>query len=158
VNPIDLALSVPGGVWQRVREVRRTVEEAGKDLPDEIRTAAVMVTSELVENAVKYGESVPACPDIQVRVSISDTRIVIEVANGASATDELTELFERVAQIRDSESREQLYMGRLTELLERPGSTGKLGLYRIGFEGKFDLESVLDGQTLIVRATRERES
>ncbi len=156
-TPIDLALSVPGGVWQRVREVRRTVDEAGKDLPAELRTAAVMVTSELVENAVKYGESVPECPDIQVHVSISDERVAIEVKNGASSADELAELFEGIAQIRAAENAEELYMARLTELLERPGSTGKLGLYRIGFEGKFDLESTLVGQTLTVRANRERE-
>jgi anti-sigma regulatory factor (Ser/Thr protein kinase) len=156
VSSVDLSMSVPGGVWQRVREVRRSVEEAGKDLPSELRTAAVMVTSELVENAVKYGESVADCSDIQVRLVISDERITVEVSNGVTSPGELTELFERVRQISESDNKEQLYMARLTELLEQPGTSGKLGLYRIGFEGKFDLESVLEGQTLTVRAQRDR--
>ena len=153
-EPIELALQLPGGIWQRVREVRNRVAEVCAGLPADVRDAAPMVAAELVENAIKYGESVPGCPDINVLVSITDRRITIEVSNGASARGPLDELFERIDQITRSDDRESLYIGRLTEMLATPGAGGKLGLYRIGFEGNFDLECHHADQILTVRATR----
>ncbi|MFO0659985.1 MAG: hypothetical protein U0165_09170 [Polyangiaceae bacterium] len=152
---IELNISLPGGVWQRVREVRAKVAEAASELSTEVRTAAVMVTAELVENAIKYGESVPGCEDVQVHVTISSTQVAIEVANGATSRPALNELFERVEQISTSDNREGLYIKRLEEMLQSPGLSGKLGLYRIGFEGNFELTCRHDGQILTVRATRE---
>ena len=153
-TPIELSFQLPGGIWQRVREVRARVAEVAAGLPAEVRDAAVMVTAELVENAIKYGESVPRCQDVNVLVSIQPDQVVIEVVNGASDASLLTELFERVQQIQTSDDRESLYIGRLSEMLATPGVGGKLGLYRIGFEGNFNLECRHDDQVLTVRATR----
>ncbi len=153
-DPVELSFQLPGGIWQRVREVRSKVAEVAASLPAEVRDAAVMVTAELVENAIKYGESVPGCPDVNVLVSIQPERVVIEVVNGASDASMLTELFERVDQIQASDDREALYIGRLSEMLATPGVGGKLGLYRIGFEGNFNLECHHEDQILTVRATR----
>lgn len=147
-------MSLPGGIWQRVREVRRRVGETARELPPEVRDAAVMVTAELVENAIKYGESVPGCEDVEVYVRIGADRVVIEVHNGVSTAAITAELTERIRQIRESDDREALYVGRLSEMLSEPGQSGKLGLYRIGFEGKFELECQVDEQVLKVRATR----
>lgn len=153
-EPISLSLQLPGGIWQRVREVRSRVAEVAAQLPVDVRDAAPMAAAELVENAIKYGESVPNCPDINVLVSITAERITIEVSNGASDRAALDELFQRVQQISQSDDRESLYIGRLTEMLSTPGAGGKLGLYRIGFEGNFDLECHHADQILTVRATR----
>jgi len=147
-------MSLPGGIWQRVREVRRRVGEAAHELPPEVRDAAVMVTAELVENAIKYGESVPGCEDVQVHVVLRPELVHIEVHNGVSVPSSADELFERIRQIQESEDREALYINRLSEMLSSPGQSGKLGLYRIGFEGKFELECRVEQQVLKVRATR----
>lgn len=152
---IELNLSLPGGVWQKVRDVRAQVARAATGLPPEIATAAVMVTAELVENAIKYGESVPGCEDVRVHVSISSTTITIEVANGVTSRSSLDELFERVDQIVQSDDRGGLYIKRLEEMLHSPGISGKLGLFRIGFEGNFELSCRHDGEILTVSATRE---
>lgn len=147
-------MSLPGGIWQRVREVRRRVGEIARDLAPEVRDAAVMVAAELVENAIKYGESTPGCEDIEVHVRIETERVVIEVHNGVSNPATTAELSERIRQISESDDREALYVGRLTEMLSEPGQSSKLGLYRMGFEGKFTLEYQVDDQVLKVRATR----
>lgn len=152
---MELTLSLPGGMWQRIRDVRHRVAEAGAHLSEEVRAAAVMVTGELVENAVKYGACVPELDDVVVRVSIDEARVSVEVSNGVSSGAALDEVEARIERIRTSPSREELYIGRLQELLRAPGATGGLGLYRIGFEGGFELSCERAGQVLTVRATRE---
>jgi anti-sigma regulatory factor (Ser/Thr protein kinase) len=135
----ELTLSVPGGVWQRVREARGRVAELASGVSEEIRTAAVMVTAELLENAIKYGEAVAGCEDVVVHVTIDPSQVSIEVINGASSRDQVAE---------------PLYISRLEQMLESPGVSGKLGLYRIGFEGNFDLSCRYEFPVLTVRATR----
>jgi hypothetical protein len=137
-----------------VREARGRVAELASGVSEEIRTAAVMVTAELLENAIKDGEAVPGCEDVLVHVSIAPEAVTIEVINGASSRDHIAELLERIEQIRRSPSREALYISRLEEMLETPGVSGKLGLYRIGFEGNFDLTCSYEFPVLKVRATR----
>lgn len=152
---VDLTLNLPGGMWQRIRDVRRRVSEAAAHLPGEIRAAAVMVTGELVENAVKYGACVPELDDVVVRFSTDDARVTITVSNGVASESAMGEVVARIAQINAAADRETLYIARLQDLLRSPGATGGLGLYRIGFEGNFDLACDRDGQVFTVRATRE---
>ena len=52
--------------WAAIRAVRSEVERGLADYPAEIRTAAAMTASELVENAVKYGESLPRAELTQI--------------------------------------------------------------------------------------------
>jgi len=151
---VDLRLSLPSDVWQRIRDVRNQVALALRDLPFEVRTAAEMVTGELVENAVKFGESVPSCSDVRVRARVEQGTVVVEVTNGVSSNGSVTELFSMIDKIHKCESRETLYLNRLEEMVRTPGTCGKLGLYRIGFEGNFDLDCSLVGETLTVRAER----
>lgn len=152
---VALTLSLPGGMWNRIREVRRCVAEATAHLSREISAAAEMVTGELVENAVKYGTIVPGLDDVVVHVRVEDREVKILVTNGVGATAAADEVAARIARIQASPSREALYVGRLEELLRTPGAAGGLGLYRIGYEGKFELSCECVGQVLTVKATRE---
>ncbi len=154
----DLQLNVPN-IWQHVREVRRQVASALQGLPAEVREAAEMTASELVENAIKYGDSVQDCPDVRLSLRISDEAITIEVANGVRSPELLGELLSRLEAISASQDREQLYLDRLQVLMSDPHASGKLGLYRIGFEGKFDLSHEFESgrEVLKVKATRRME-
>lgn len=151
----ELSLRLPGGIWKRIRDLRKQVSEMSTMLSAELREALVMATTELVENAVKYGENAPLYEDVSIRVALDPTRIVVEVCNGVVEPQSLHELFARVEEIKKSEDREALYTKRLTEILSDPTISGKLGLYRVAFEGGFDIECTLEGQMLCVRATRE---
>jgi hypothetical protein len=142
-------------MWQRIRDVRRQVGDACAHLPKEIRDASVMVTGELVENAVKYGACVPELADVVVRFRVDERRVEIVVSNGVATQAALEEVAARIDEIRASESPESIYVARLQELLRSPGARGGLGLYRIGFEGEFALTFDIVGQVLTVRATRE---
>ena len=42
-------------MWPNVREIRERVGSALQECPPQLRSAAVMTSSELVENAIKYG-------------------------------------------------------------------------------------------------------
>jgi hypothetical protein len=152
---VELTLNLPGGMWQRIRDVRNRVAEASAHLPVEMRDAAVMVTGELLENAVKYGACVPDSSDIVVRYSIDEGRVSIVVQNGVASRAAFDEVAARIAQIAASEDREALYIARLQEMLRSHSAGGGLGLYRIGFEGRFDLTCECIGQVLTVKATRE---
>lgn len=152
---VELTLSLPGDMWKRIRDVRRRISEAGAPLPEEVRAAAVMVTSELVENAVKYGAGVADLDDILVRLSFDEARVSIAVSNGVASPLSAADAVARIEQIKATADRESLYIARLQHLLRSPGAAGGLGLYRIGFEGGFDLSCDLVGQVFTVRATRE---
>lgn len=152
---MELTLSLPGGLWDRIRRVRERVAEACAELPADVRAAAVMVTSELVENAIKYGVVVQGLDEVVVRFRIDAGRITVEVENGVAAQAAIDRVAEHVERIRQASCRADLYIARLQELMRSPGATGGLGLYRIGYEGEFDLSCESDGRTLTVCATRE---
>lgn len=151
---VELTLNLPGGMWQRIRDVRSRVSEAAAHLPAEVRAAAVMVTGELVENAVKYGVCVPELDDVVVHLAIGEGAVSVEVSNGVASQGAIDEVAARVRRIQEADDRESLYVARLEELLRTPGASGGLGLYRIGFEGRFDLSWEKVGRVLTVRATR----
>lgn len=143
--------------WSHIREARKLVQEALADRDPELRDAAGMTMSELIENAMKYGEPVPAMPGAKFKLTIDDDVIEIEVQNGVASDDSVANLAATVTAISaapDQEAREALYVARLQELLDDPSAGGRLGLYRIGFEGQFDLSCTHDGQVVTVKARR----
>ena len=51
--------------------------------------------------------------------------------------------------------KQALYLARLEELLANAEESGKLGIYRIGFEGGFDLQLDYTNHVVTVTATRK---
>lgn len=140
--------------WDHIRQIRNRVAEELKTADSSLRCAAVMVTSELVENAVKYGEEVPALPQISVSLTVGPNAIVVEVKNGSADPSAVDALARRVDEIMRAPDKSVLYLARLEELLARPTETGKLGLYRIAFEGEFDIRFSYVDQVVTMTATR----
>lgn len=149
----NLTLEIPA-TWQFVRNVRRLVEEVLADQPEPVRYAAAMVATELVGNAIKYGEQTPTAPNAKFSISVSNSQVLIEVTNGLKSQERLHEVQRRVEQMTQSQNREQFYLKRLQELLSGSSHGSQLGLYRIGYEGDFNLSFSYDNQVLTVRATR----
>ncbi|MCA9627614.1 MAG: hypothetical protein KC766_08115 [Myxococcales bacterium] len=150
----ELDFQIPGRVWEDVREVRSRIADTASGLPRDVAAATVMCASELVENALKYGASVPGQSEIAVRLHVTDDHVTVEVTNGVAAMDRLNDLTARVTQIQQASDRHALYLARLQELLDDPTTSGKLGLYRIGYEGQFDLSCSYADNIVSVRATR----
>ena len=114
----------------------------------------MMTASELVENAVKYGEDVPAARCISFALTVDDETIRIEVSNGSTDKDGVRNLQSRVNEIARTPDKAALYVARLEKLLIEPAENGNLGLYRIAFEGQFDLACRYVDEVVTVTATR----
>jgi hypothetical protein len=81
--------------------------------------------------------------------------LCIRVINGSTNALGVAELERRVQELRRAEDKQALYMARLEELLARAEESGKLGIYRIGFEGGFDLDLDYTNDVVTVTATRK---
>jgi hypothetical protein len=150
-NSFELTIPI---VWRHIRDIRRRVGEALRGHGEEVRQAAAMVAAELVENAIKYGESVPDMPDATLRFEETASEVRVEVANGLTSPDAARRLEDLIGRVHRDTDGATLYVARLQELLADPDASGKLGLYRIRYEGGFQLASRYEGQVLTITATR----
>lgn len=149
---LDLPLRT---MWSEVQEVRDRIQVLLADVPEDVRDASVMTASELVENAIKYGESVPEAPSARVSLHHDADRIEIIVQNGVASEDTVRELRVHIDRLTSAPDRSALYVERLRELMTSTGGGGtKLGLYRIGCEGLFDLRCDYHARVVTVIATR----
>lgn len=140
--------------WDHIRKIRKQVGEALEGYDPSLCSAAMMVTSELVENAVKYGEAVSAAPSISISLALTADKLVIAVKNGCCDAAGVKALEQRIRDISEAPDKSTLYLARLEELLADPLESGKLGLYRIAFEGEFDLQFDYAQKVVSIIATR----
>jgi anti-sigma regulatory factor (Ser/Thr protein kinase) len=141
-------------MWPNVREIRERVGSALHGCPAQLRSAAIMTSSELVENAIKYGERVPAAQTVTFVLEVTPERLCIRVVNGSTNSVGVAELQRRVQELRCADDKQALYLARLEELLADADESGRLGIYRVGFEGGFDLQLDYTNNVVTVTATR----
>jgi hypothetical protein len=144
-------------MWPNVRKIRQQVGTALESCSSGLRGAAVMTASELVENAIKYGENVPAAPAVTFSLRVDGGQLRIRVINGSTNAVGVAELARRVGELSHATDKKALYLARLEQLLARADESGKLGVYRIGFEGGFDLECDYTNSVVTVTATRDAD-
>lgn len=140
--------------WEYVRTVRQEVEAALSDYPEEVRSAAVMVSSELIENAIKYGAMLPSLKSARFRLEPTPESITIQVFNGVKDSASLDIVRQMIKAMEEPGAAERLYLSRLQELVRDPAQPNRLGLYRIEYEGKFSLEFNYVDQILTMTARR----
>jgi len=142
-------------MWPSVREIRQRVGAALEGCPAQLRSAAIMTASELVENAIKYGESVGGAQTVTFVLDVTPAQLSIRVVNGSTNAQGVAELERRVEELRSAPDKQALYLTRLEQLLADADESGKLGIYRIGFEGGFDLQLDYKDEVVTVTATRK---
>lgn len=140
--------------WQHVRELRGAVDLALQEYAEELRSSAVMAASELIENAIKYGESVPECPSARFSLSVMNSTLTLEVSNGCTSPKTIADVSAHIDRINQAPDKFSLFLERLQEMLENPTVTGKLGLYRIAFEGQFAMSCKYQSNVVTLRAWR----
>lgn len=140
--------------WAEIARLREHVALAMSGLPPAVRDAAVMVTSELAENAVKYGAVVPGAPGIEISIVRSPRALAISVVSGTHDIDAVRRLQRCTRDLASTEDKFGLYFARVQALADAPEPKSQLGLYRIALEGGFELECNYADSVLSMTATR----
>ena len=126
--------------WNIVLNINDRINEVLPDARIEIVDALRMVSTELVENAVKYGEPVPGMTGIEYELIVDEEMISIRVDNGVVTSSNVKEVEMSIEKIAKAKDRFKLYTARLAELMESPKlGESQLGFYRIAYEGNCDL-------------------
>lgn len=141
--------------WSFIEGARSDIAFALASFPTDVREAAVMVVSELAENAVKYGEPVSGEDCAYISYSIRPEIIVIRTINGVSSPSRVTRVAASIDAVSLAEDVGTLYAKRLSEMLNTPAEAdSRLGLLRIAYEGRFRLAYSYASPILTITATR----
>ncbi len=144
-------------VWAIIEHIRKKISsELSAELDQSIVDAATICAVELVENAVKYGESVPNMQYIQFSLNYQHNTIEVRVSNGVVNPEDLKTVTDTIDAINAGSDPDQLYLKRLTALMESQGlSRSQLGIYRIASETGFVLQYEVVDNSITVIATRK---
>jgi len=143
-------------LWESVKHVRDEVNAILHGKSEELIDACKMTASELIENAVKYGNPIEKNAGIQFELALHGSHVRILVSNKIRLMDDFNTFISIVHTIQDSENTKDLYINRLKTLMEDPKIiNSRLGLFRIAYEGGFNLDYTCEAQVLSVIATRK---
>ena len=123
----------------------------------ELGESVGIVTSELLENAIKYGDWSPGnSRPLAVTVVGGGGEVNIEVASPiAAGSTHLERIDGLLAWIRRFPTARDAYIARMEAIAEEPDKTGesRMGLVRIAYEGPCSIEAEAEGGLLRVKAT-----
>ncbi len=152
---IDQSFSI-APIWEKIRDVRKSIEQAMEEFSQDISQATAMTAAELIENAVKHSSADNT--GINFKLQSVGNQVVVTVINIVRTAEDLQVFEETVEKIAKSDNLMELYLERLMELGDDPGeSKTRLGLYRIAYEGEFSISYKLEKDTLTVIASRNFE-
>lgn len=141
-------------IWSHAHNIRQQVAGALAGYSETLRSSSVMAASELSENALRYGVAVPALPLPRLSFGLTPESIELQVCNGLTDLDSLARVQRMIERMQPAGACEQLYLERLQELAAQPVEPNRLGLYRIGHEGKFTLACSYADRVLTLHARR----
>lgn len=149
-HPITFHLEIPiGPKWRNIELLRSACLNCIVAVFEDHEPGNVvgMVASELLENAVKYGDwTRPGQPYLNLRVRGTKQSVVIDVASPvAPASDHYATLRATLDRIRTFPTRRDAYLARMREIAEQPAGSGisRMGLVRIAYEGACRIEARL---------------
>jgi hypothetical protein len=131
-----------GPHWDQIEDVRTKTRAFLKNqgFSRELIDAVTMVSSELVENGLKYGCFEESGESLTFSLAIVEKNVIVEVTHptNASSAPHLRRLDKAIQWIRGFQDPFQAYLEKLKEVARRPiGDTESgLGLVRIAYEGK----------------------
>jgi len=144
--------------WKNVDLLRTSVQNCFAALFREIdgSHAVSMVTGELLENAMKYGEWCEAedC-DRTMHLSIQGNaeRAIVRVKSPIIPDSEnVRRLFATLEWIRSFGDPQDAYRARLKMIADGEVASGQLGLVRVAYEGGGIIDAKIEGQTVTVTA------
>jgi hypothetical protein len=158
----DLGFSIDMTVrneWRNVDLLRTSVQNCFTAVFADVDGchAIAMVTGELLENALKYGDWVSGDRAMfRLRVHGSSNSIVeVSVQNPLRDSDtNAANLYKAIEEINSYAKPEQAYRARMLQIAqnEEETSPSRLGLVRIAFEGNCKLAAKIENGTVTVTA------
>jgi len=163
ITPDDLGFSIDMTVrneWRNVDLLRTSVQNCFTAVFADVDGchAIAMVTGELLENALKYGDWVSGDRAmLRLRVHGSSNSVVeVSVQNPLKSSDaHAVNLQKAIEEINSFAKPEQAYRARMLQIAqsEEEASPSRLGLVRIAFEGNCKLAAKIEGGTVTVTAS-----
>lgn len=146
--------------WQQIESTRLQCENflQAMDFPADVRESLCMITSEFLENAIKYGAFREGLPHIPLVIEADSYGILMEVKSPleSSRTEkDMRRLDYMVQWIRSYQSPFQAYLERLKLVASQPmeDEESGLGLVRIAYEGEAIIDFFVDdNDTLSISA------
>jgi hypothetical protein len=143
--------------WDNVERVRSAVQGCFEAIFRDVagRDAIAMVTGELVENAIKYGDWSSGRGIFRLRVWGDHARASVAVTNAvAKHSDGTARVREAIDFIAGQPSPLHAYQARLMAVADG-GRSGGLGLVRVAYEGGCTLTvSAQDGEIMVTAERR----
>ena len=142
--------------WDNVKKINDEIADLLPLKNKELIESVKMVATELIENAVKYCEPTQDTPDIVIELIINKDNIILKVSNGVKTNSNTHALIDNIEIINTSDNHTTLYINRIKEISENKNMNKcGLGLYRIAYEGSFNLEYLYSNNKVTIIAGRK---
>lgn len=141
--------------WDNIEAVRVQAESFLKSnrLNDDVIDAIIMNISELLENAIKYGNFNNSISDILASIIISERDITVEVKSPVKDEDDLhfRRLDKIVQWVRGYQNPFEAYIEKIKEVALQPISDSQsgLGITRIAYEGQSIIDFYVNDNNII---------
>jgi hypothetical protein len=141
--------------WDNIEEVRVNAEIflKSKKIPEDVKDAIIMNISELLENAIKYGNYENGTNDITASISISERDITVEVKSPVKDEDDLhfRRLDKIVQWVRGYQNPFEAYIEKIKEVALQPMDNNQsgLGIVRIAYEGQSIIDFFVNDDNII---------
>lgn len=142
--------------WEGIRRIRQELGLLLEGYSPELRAATMMAATELLENAVKYGDAVAQSPQVEFELSLDPGVIQLKATNGCTAAEKVERLRSILDDLVAASDPEVLYLERIRQRSASVSGVpdSGLGLYRIAVEGGFDLAVTYTVGVVSVLASR----
>ncbi len=151
-DQLSLFLNPDWSELDRISDILRSFLDPEKFGEDHF-SAIYMVTTELVENGIKYGYFPDPESKIQLILRRKKHRFIMEVKNPIKETalEHLKRLDAKIQWIRGYQNPFEAYVERLKEVSSKTLASGEsgLGLVRIAYEGQSVLDFYVDENNIL---------
>jgi len=138
-------------------EIKKISDEVYNLFPDDVNKANAirMVTSELLENIIKYGHFDKEKPPPDISIDSNNDTILIKTKNQVKVKSNADLVMNHINMTLSRTDYQKIYLERLSDLKKtKKKEKTMLGIYRIVYEGMFRLNYDFEGDLLTITAVR----
>jgi len=156
--PVSFHLELPiEPEWQNVDLLRLAILNCLHAVfgDPELSESVGIVTSELLENAIKYGDwGHGGARFLLLSARGSGNSVIVEVASPVrDGSPHVANIAGTIDWIRKFPTARDAYVARMRAIAEQPDGLSRMGLVRIAYEGPCEIEALPESGMMRVRAT-----